>query len=174
MRIRKIELSKENGFSMIELLIIIGVVGLIFAWAIPSYKNYLIVAHIKSASMMTLRNVQFMGKHYAICGGYIAEIKPDAKTIGCFNVDSLDKNAVWPNLPYVNYPESGTKLYQIKFASTKPSAIAFRLIATPICGTLVENSGCICIDQDSNIVPYSDSYCNNKTSLCPCATTDNF
>ena len=62
------KLGKRKGFSLIELLVVIGIIGVLAAVAVPAYQSYRENA-AKSALKISLKNV---GKAYQVC-----RVKPD-------------------------------------------------------------------------------------------------
>lgn len=142
----------QNGFTIIELMIVVAMIAVMAAVAIPSYQNYIQKSAMKAAAATIHKDGQFMEKWYSINGKY---------TTG----------TAWPTLPYTVSPESGTALYRISFTSSSYSASnddKYTLIATPICGTQVANNGCICFDQDGNTVLNANASCSNAGGLCAC------
>ena len=142
----------QTGFTIIELMIIVAMISVLAAVAIPSYQNYIQKSYMKAAAATIHKDGQFMEKWYSINGKY---------TTG----------SAWPTLPYTVSPESGTALYRIGFTSGTYSAgndNKYILIATPICGTQVANNGCVCFDQDANTVLGTSANCTNGGSLCSC------
>lgn len=142
----------ENGFTIIELMIVVAMIAVLAAAAIPSYDSYIQKSHMKTAVATIHKDGQFMEKWYSINGKY---------TTG----------SAWPTLPYTVSPESGTALYRIGFTSGSYSAgndNKYTLIATPVCGTPVANNGCVCFDQDGNTVLSANATCSNASGLCAC------
>ena len=56
--------SNLRGFSLIELMITVAVVGILAAIAYPSYQDYLLRARRSSAAACLLELSQFMERHY--------------------------------------------------------------------------------------------------------------
>ncbi len=140
------------GFTLIELMIVVAMIAVLAAVAIPTYQNYIQKSYAKAAAATIHKNAQFMEKWYSINGKY---------TTG----------SAWPALPYTLSPESGSALYRIGFTSGAYSAgndNKYILIATPICGTAVANNGCVCFDQDANTVLGANANCTNGGPLCSC------
>jgi type IV pilus assembly protein PilE len=50
----------SNGFTLIELMIVIAVIGVLSAIALPSYRNYIEKANLADAST-TLTNISLKG-----------------------------------------------------------------------------------------------------------------
>ncbi|RTL10776.1 MAG: prepilin-type N-terminal cleavage/methylation domain-containing protein [Neisseriaceae bacterium] len=142
----------RTGFTIIELMIVVAMIAVMVAVAIPSYQNYIQKSYMKAAAATIHKDGQFMEKWYSVNGKY---------TTG----------SAWPALPYTVSPESGTSLYRISFTSSGYSAgndNKYTLIATPICGTQVANNGCVCFDQDANTVLNANADCTNGGPLCSC------
>ena len=142
--------STCSGFSLLEIVVSVAIFAVVLLFAEANYHTYLQFAAQRAASQVLLKNAEFMEKYYTIHGQYVA-----------------GKN--WPILPFSIAPEVGASLYQIKLLPTRPRDVnSYGLIATPICGTLVEQLGCICADQDSNLTIKQNEACNNAGGICQC------
>lgn len=154
-----------NGFTLIELVIAVAILAFLITIAVPSYQSYLRDGAMRTAGQTMLKDAKFMETWRGQCGNY-AKDTTNGSTPACFTDTSSNTNVGWPDLPYTVSPESGTVLYRIAFSSDKPSTTdsgdfnGFRLMASPIKGTIVANSKCVCVDQDNNILYGVDS-CNN-------------
>lgn len=147
----KLNYLVKNGFTLVELLIVTTILAILSLFAIPSYQNYIIDSKMKEASLLMLKDAQFMEHLYGINGKYA-------------NGSSI------PTLPYTVSPESGSPLYRITLSGTSTDENSYLIKGTPICNTVVKNSGCVCVDQDNNVRLKTNGSCNNGNpkDLCPC------
>jgi type IV pilus assembly protein PilE len=119
-----------NGFTLIELMITVAIVGILAAIAYPSYTDHIRKARRADAQAALLELAQFMERHYSLNNSY------------------LDGGAA-PTLPFTEAPkDGGTKFYDLSF-SAGPTATSFTLQAAPKggmagdpCGNLrISNTG---------------------------------
>lgn len=121
------------GFTLIELMIVVAIIGILAAIAYPSYQEYVRAAKRADAETALMELAHFMERNYTGSGRY------DKNSAG---------NAV--ALPFSQAPKDGaTKAYDIGFPAGSPSATAYVLQALPTgsmtndkCGTLtLSNTG---------------------------------
>ncbi|WP_323054917.1 type IV pilin protein [Dechloromonas sp. A34] len=114
---------KHKGFTLIELMIVIAIVGLLAAIAYPSYQEYIARARRADAKTVLLENAQFLERFYTQNGTYIGAA-----------------------LPITEAPkDGGAKFYDVSFVAAQ-TATAFQIQAVPKnaqasdkCGTLLVN-----------------------------------
>lgn len=123
--------SRSGGFTLIELMIVVAVIGILAAIAYPSYEEHVRKARRADAQTALLELAQFMERHYTANGKYLTAA-----------------NAA-PTLPFSEAPKDGTgKYYDLSF-SAAPTASSYTLRAVPkgamandSCGTLsLSNTG---------------------------------
>lgn len=92
-------ISKQNGYTIIELMIVIVVIGILASIAIPNYKSILNRAE-RSACLANQRTIEMARMYYSITnnsyGLSMADIKGAFSEIG-FTGDGKAENLVCPS-----------------------------------------------------------------------------
>lgn len=124
--------KSSAGFTLIEVMIVVAIIGILAAIAYPSYQEHVRKAKRADAQTALMELSQFMERHYTSNGRYLKS----------------DGNA--PDLPFDVAPkDGGNKSYDLAFAENSPTANSYVLEATPTgsmandsCGTLtLANTG---------------------------------
>lgn len=93
---------KEQGFSLIELLITIAIMAILAVVAFPSYQNHVTKTRRADAMSLLLQNAGFMERFYTEKGCY--------RNRGADNIcgSADDTN---PTLPFARSPAEGSKVF---------------------------------------------------------------
>lgn len=114
---------KQKGFTLVELMIVVAIVGILAAIAYPSYQEYVARARRADAKTVLLEDAQFLERFYTQSGTYVGAV-----------------------LPLLESPKDGAaKYYDISFVAAQ-TATTFQIQAVPKntqagdrCGTLIVN-----------------------------------
>ena len=111
------------GFTLIELMIVVAIVGVLAAIAVPSYSAYVAKANRAAARGQLEQAAQYMQRFYAANDRY--------------NIDRTGAQLVWDVMPagMKRSPAEGTQLYEISNAGVNLSAAGqstFELIMRPM------------------------------------------
>jgi type IV pilus assembly protein PilE len=121
---------KQAGFTLIELMIVVGIVGILVAIAYPAYQDQIRKTKRADAEAGLTELAQFMERFYTSNGRYV------------------DGGGAPPALPFTQTPkDENAKAYNLSLSAV--NATSFTLQAVPIgaqaadsCGTLtLTNTG---------------------------------
>lgn len=122
--------SRSSGFTLIELMIAVAIVGILSAIAYPSYQAYVQQARRADAQAALVELAQFMERHYTSKGGYL------------LNGNSGEA----PALPFSNSPkDGGATAYNLSLTET--TAQTYRLQAVPVNSMSGDTCGTFTIDH---------------------------
>jgi type IV pilus assembly protein PilE len=116
--------KQSMGFTLIEVMIVVVIVGILAAIALPSYTEYIRRSNRAEARTQLLKGAQFMQRFYASNDRY----DKDRAAVDIVLPNSLQRS-----------PEQGAALYEIAVETT---AAAYTLTATPVTGGPMVNDGC--------------------------------
>lgn len=124
--------KQHHGFTLIELMIVVAIIGILSAIALPMYSSYVERGHRSSAKSTLLEAAQFMERYRST------------------NFRYVDGSGNAPTLPasVSIAPKEGTKRYDITLITDTSdpdviTATSFKLVATPsgwtdsACGNLM-------------------------------------
>jgi type IV pilus assembly protein PilE len=116
-------IDNRNGFTLIELMVTVAIVGILAAIALPSYTSYIKQANRSDAKSVLLENAQFLERNYTENNKYHQNSAGTGIT-----------------LPVVTSPVSGTALYDISVPIL--TATTYTLTATPVTGGRMDGDEC--------------------------------
>ena len=128
--------ARIAGFTLVELMIVVAVVGVLTAIALPSYTSYVARARRADARAQLLQVAQFMQRFYA------ANDRFDQDRAGTSVLSVMPTNMQ-------KSPADSTAMYQLNSAITSAGSYtitvtvsAYTLTMAPISGTAMASDGC--------------------------------
>jgi len=120
-----------RGFTLVELLVVLAIVGLLVAVAAPAYRSHVQRAHRAQAAAALLQAQQFMERLYSVRGTY------------------LNSSGTLPTLPVAlqSVSSEGRELYRLKIE--RADAVGYELRAEPQEALGVDPCGALTLDQTS-------------------------
>lgn len=127
--------SNHRGFTLIEVMIVVAIIGILSAVAIPAYTSSIQRSHRAEAKNYLQAIAQRLEQNYTLAGRYDltqAGVAVDATFIAATGMNRV--------------PMSGTARYNISFVAGQPGQGTFTLQAVNVgaqasdeCGTLLLN-----------------------------------
>lgn len=133
------KLRSMNGFSLVELLVTVAIIGILAAIALPSYSNYIVKASRETAQAELLELAGIQEKIYLNANAYTSKVN-------LAYTGKLDNDATNPGGLGRTSGTTTDGKYTITLDIVEP-AQTFKLMAKPVAGKKQEGNGCITIDQ---------------------------
>jgi type IV pilus assembly protein PilE len=116
--------NRQRGFTLIELMIVVAIVGILAAIAYPSYQEHIRRANRADAQASLMELAQFMERNYTRLGRY-----------------TTDTTGTAPTLPFATSPKDGGRaIYDLSLSTV--TATSYTLQAAPRAGGPMAGDRC--------------------------------
>lgn len=142
-----------RGFTLIEMMIVVAVIGILAAIAIPNYNEYIRRSHRAEAKNFLQAIAQRLEQNYTLSGSY------DTTQAGVAIVPAAFIGATGMS----QVPLGGAVRYNISFVAGQPTAATFVLQAVPVGGQAGDRCGTLLLNQQN--LKGANNILNNRAPL---------
>jgi type IV pilus assembly protein PilE len=113
------------GFTLIEVMIVVVVISVLAAIAVPSYRDYVVRSKRAAARQVLMEAAQYLERNYTTAGCYLYQNQP-----GCIGDPNVAAVPIVKPSTLLRAPSEGRASYVVNWALASST---FTLTATP-CG----------------------------------------
>lgn len=121
--------ARGAGFTLIEVMIVLAIVGVLVAIALPAYTDYIARARRADARTQLVQAAQFMQRFYAANDSF-AKDRADNDVLGQMPANLLQS------------PADNAKAYDLAIPQDTLTATSFELRMVPVTGGMMDGDKC--------------------------------
>lgn len=125
-------LRRQAGVTLIELMVVIAIIGIVAAVALPAYNKHVLKSNRSNAQAILLETAQFMERYYTANNSYV--------------------NAAVPTAVVPKGATGSAIKYNVSFSVT-PTASAYTVQAVPANGQTSDSCGTLTVSQTGAQTP---------------------
>jgi type IV pilus assembly protein PilE len=150
---KKFSLKSISGFTLIEVMIVVAVIGILAAIAIPNYNEYIRRSHRAEAKNFLQAIAQRLEQNYSLSGSY----NTTQAGVAIVPADFIAATGM------SQVPLGGAARYNISFVAGQPTAATFVLQAVPVGGQAGDRCGTLLLNQQN--LKGANNILNNRAPL---------